>query len=129
LARDYVGLVRTYQALITHTIATSAAVAETNDCPFIHATSSSSALYPRTDAFLESVREEITQQMWRLQSHASIALWGGSNENEASLDWYGPSKANRDLYAIDYQVRSLMSGLRVDNKHRPQAAHIERRSA
>lgn len=73
----------------------------------IRATSSFSALYPRTDDFLESVREEITQQMWRLQSHASIALWGGSNENEASLDWYGPSKANRDLYAIDYQVGSL----------------------
>lgn len=61
-----------------------------------------SALYPRTESFLSLVRTEVTQQVRRLQSHASLALWGGSNENEAALSWYSESLANRDLYVVDF---------------------------
>lgn len=37
-----------------------------------------------------SVKEEIKQNIRRLQSHACIALWAGNNENEAALreNWY-----------------------------------------
>lgn len=32
-----------------------------------------------------SVEEEIRQNVRRIQSHPSIALWAGNNENEAAL--------------------------------------------
>ena len=40
--------------------------------------------------------------MERLARHASVVVWGGSNENEFALTWYNESKANRDLYLTDY---------------------------
>lgn len=42
---------------------------------------------------------EAAQQVRRLAGHASVALWGGSNEGEDSLEWYPESRANRGLYA------------------------------
>lgn len=42
------------------------------------------------------------QQVRRLQSHPSIALWGGNNENEVALTWFSQSTTNRDLYVVDY---------------------------
>jgi beta-galactosidase/beta-glucuronidase len=41
----------------------------------------------RDAAFLSNVEAELTQQLLRLGSHPSIALWGGNNEIEASLEW------------------------------------------
>lgn len=38
--------------------------------------------YPEKDEFISKVREEITQNVLRLQHHASLALWCGNNENE-----------------------------------------------
>jgi beta-mannosidase len=61
-----------------------------------------SALYPRTTDFLTLVEEEVKQQVRRLQSHPSIALWGGNNENEIALSWFSQSTSNRDLYVVDY---------------------------
>ena len=43
-------------------------------------------LYPTTEAFLESVRVEVRQQVRRLMHHPSIALWCGNNECEAALN-------------------------------------------
>lgn len=43
------------------------------------------AMYPIFTEFLESVRTEITQNIRRIQSHPSILLWAGNNENEAAL--------------------------------------------
>lgn len=40
--------------------------------------------------------------MKRLQSHPSIVLWGGNNENEGALNWFPESTTNRDLYLADY---------------------------
>ena len=88
------------------------------------------ALYPRDDAFLSLIKREISEQVSRdlarsrsicyrarasscdlpaiseqverLSRHASIVVWGGSNENEFALTWYNESKANRDLYLADY---------------------------
>lgn len=45
------------------------------------------ALYPRDEAFLDLVRREVTEQVSRLATHASIVVWGGNNENEAALNW------------------------------------------
>lgn len=60
------------------------------------------SLYPATDEFLASVKDEITHQVKRLQSHPSIAIWCGNNEVLGAFNWYDESKANRDLYLIGY---------------------------
>ena len=38
--------------------------------------------YPEYDDFLKSVTEEVSQNVERLRTHPSIALWCGNNENE-----------------------------------------------
>lgn len=43
------------------------------------------AMYPIHNEFLQSVETEITQNIRRIQSHPSILLWAGNNENEAAL--------------------------------------------
>ena len=46
--------------------------------------------YPVDEPFLNNVRDEVIYQVKRLQSHASIVLWSGNNENEASIaqNWW-----------------------------------------
>ncbi|XP_075226998.1 beta-mannosidase-like [Lycorma delicatula] len=60
-------------------------------------------MYPANDEFLSSVSKEITQNVRRLQSHPSIVLWAGNNENEVALvqSWYGTS-SNYQQYKNDY---------------------------
>jgi beta-mannosidase len=60
------------------------------------------ALYPRNREFLSEVREEVRQQAVRLNTHPSIVVWGGNNENEVALQWFESSRNNRDLYVADY---------------------------
>ena len=60
------------------------------------------AMAPADPAFLDNVREEVSQQVRRLASHASLAILGGNNENEEALSWFEPVKANPNLYLIDY---------------------------
>lgn len=43
------------------------------------------AMYPAYPEFVESVQTEIQQNVRRIQSHPSILLWAGNNENEAAL--------------------------------------------
>ena len=46
--------------------------------------------YPVDDAFLSNVHDEVIYQVKRLQSHPSIVIWAGNNENEAAVaqNWY-----------------------------------------
>ena len=60
------------------------------------------ALYPRNEAFLLEVEEEVRQQSLRLGTHPSIVVWGGNNEDEVALNWFQSSQKNRDLYVADY---------------------------
>ncbi|XP_022817754.1 beta-mannosidase [Spodoptera litura] len=48
------------------------------------------AMYPTDIDFINTVQEEIEQNILRLQHHPSIAIWAGNNENEAALvgNWY-----------------------------------------
>ncbi|UJR18127.1 hypothetical protein I4U23_005027 [Adineta vaga] len=48
------------------------------------------SLYPVDDEFLVNVHDEVIYQVKRLQSHSSIVLWSGNNENEqaVALNWY-----------------------------------------
>lgn len=43
------------------------------------------SLYPANDEFLSNVGVEIKQQVRRLQSHPSLAVWTANNENEGAL--------------------------------------------
>ena len=66
--------------------------------------------YPSDKPFLKSVRTEITQQVRRLQHHASIALWCGDNEVIGSLTWYPETKANHDRFVANYDRLNSMLG-------------------
>uniref|UniRef100_H3C1U4 Beta-mannosidase n=1 Tax=Tetraodon nigroviridis TaxID=99883 RepID=H3C1U4_TETNG len=62
------------------------------------------AMYPTERDFIETVREEIVQQVQRLKSHPSIIVWSGNNENEAALatDWFHIPASQKPLYLKDY---------------------------
>lgn len=62
------------------------------------------ALYPTEEDFIQSVREEVVQQVRRLKSHPSIIVWSGNNENEAALatDWFDIPETERPKYVKDY---------------------------
>lgn len=65
--------------------------------------------YPSDRAFLEDVELEITQQVRRLQHHASIAIWCGDNEVIGSIGWYPETKAARERYVANYtRLNSLL---------------------
>lgn len=59
-------------------------------------------MYPTTEKFFNSVREEIVQNVQRLKNHPSIVIWAGNNENEAALygNWYGTGATK--IYKTDY---------------------------
>jgi len=60
------------------------------------------SLYPVNEEFMSSLAGEVKYQFQRLNSHPSILIIGGNNENEASLGWFDESRENRDLYVSDY---------------------------
>ncbi|KAJ7988817.1 hypothetical protein DPEC_G00313130 [Dallia pectoralis] len=62
------------------------------------------ALYPTESDFIETIIEEVIQQVRRLKSHPSIIVWSGNNENEAALatDWFKIPVAQRPQYYTDY---------------------------
>lgn len=61
------------------------------------------ALYPRNDAFLHEIHEEVQFQMRRINWHPSVVIWGGNNEVETAMDgWFEQSKENPQLYVADY---------------------------
>ena len=59
------------------------------------------AMYPADDGFLRNVREEVSQAVRRLSWHASLAIFGGNNENEAMLNWQPVTITYRDRYVVD----------------------------
>lgn len=72
--------------------------------------------YPSDRAFLADVRTEITQQVRRLQHHASIALWCGDNEVIGSLHWYPETKAAPERYVANYDRLNSMLGNIVEDE-------------
>jgi beta-mannosidase len=71
--------------------------------------------YPSDRKFLASIKAEITQQVRRLQHHASIALWCGDNECIGSLNWYPETIANRDRFVANYdRLNSMLAEIVAD---------------
>ena len=55
--------------------------------------------YPAADAdWLNLVRTEARQQVWRLSAHACVVLWCGDNEIVGALNWWEVTRNNRDRY-------------------------------
>lgn len=50
------------------------------------------AMYPGDEAFLENVKQEVIDNVTRLQNHPSIALWCGNNENDEGWHNWGWQK-------------------------------------
>uniref|UniRef100_A0A6Q2XDM2 Beta-mannosidase n=1 Tax=Esox lucius TaxID=8010 RepID=A0A6Q2XDM2_ESOLU len=62
------------------------------------------AMYPTESDFIQTIREEVIQQVRRLKSHPSVIVWSGNNENEAALatDWFKIPVVQRPQYYTDY---------------------------
>lgn len=50
------------------------------------------AMYPSDEKFLENVKQEVIDNVNRLQNHPSIALWCGNNENDEGWKNWGWQK-------------------------------------
>ncbi|KAF8062032.1 hypothetical protein HT031_004292 [Scenedesmus sp. PABB004] len=81
--------------------------------------------YPRDPAFVANVEAELVQQVLRLGGHASVALWGGNNEVEASLEWYDDTRRNLALYAVDYSALFVDAAGRTVQQMLPGAAWVD----
>ena len=57
------------------------------------------------EPFLTNIRKEVVYQVKRLQSHPSIVLWSGNNENEAAVaqNWYGVPASKMPQVKDDYR--------------------------
>uniref|UniRef100_A0A3Q3IQK2 Beta-mannosidase n=1 Tax=Monopterus albus TaxID=43700 RepID=A0A3Q3IQK2_MONAL len=82
------------------------------------------AMYPTEDNFIQTVREEVIQQVWRLKSHPSIIVWSGNNENEAALatDWFSIPAFQRPTYIKDYvtlYVNNIRTIVQEEDESRP----------
>lgn len=67
------------------------------------------SLYPEDDEFVNTVREEVQDNVKRLRNHPCIAIWCGNNEIEVAWnnwgwqDKYGWSKEEADIIWENYQ--------------------------
>ncbi|KAF7666144.1 hypothetical protein LDENG_00116800 [Lucifuga dentata] len=82
------------------------------------------AMYPTEDDFIQTVREEVIQQVRRLKSHPSIVVWSGNNENEAALatDWFNIPVSQRPAYLKDYvtlYVNNIRAIVQEEDPSRP----------
>lgn len=73
------------------------------------------------EPFLENVHKEVIYQVKRLQSHASIVLWSGNNENEQAIaqNWYHVPSEKISKAKDDYRklyVSTVMSALQEVDK-------------
>ena len=59
-------------------------------------------IYPSDAAYLDNVRQEVVENVQRLQHHASLVLWCGDNELVGALTWFPETRANRDRYLVNY---------------------------
>ncbi|XP_039993181.1 beta-mannosidase [Xiphias gladius] len=82
------------------------------------------AMYPTDDDFIQTVREEVIQQVRRLKSHPSVIIWSGNNENEAALatDWFNIPASQRPAYVKDYvtlYVNNIREIVQEEDQSRP----------
>ena len=82
-------------------------------------------MYPRDPSFLTNVAEEARQQILRLNSHPSVIIWGGNNEDEAAFKWFPEPMANPMLYAVDYDLLFVQTLRRQLSQIDPGAIYLD----
>jgi beta-mannosidase len=88
------------------------------------------AMYPGDSHYLESVKQEVIDNVTRLQNHPSIALWCGNNENDEGWhNWgwqkqFNYSKADSTKIWNDYKkvfhelIPNTLDSLLTNNENR-----------
>ncbi|XP_035785680.1 beta-mannosidase-like [Anopheles albimanus] len=81
------------------------------------------SMYPTEAGFLRTVRDEVRQNVRRIQHHPSVAVWATNNENEVALrqNWYG-TEANFSVYYEQYvelYVRQVLPEVEANDPSRP----------
>ena len=61
------------------------------------------SLYPTYDSFLENVRQEVRQNVRRLNQHPSGTLWAGNNEGEGYIESVRTALDNSSVYEAQYE--------------------------
>ena len=61
------------------------------------------SMYPGDDAFIDNVKEEVKEQVLRLRSHPSLALWNGNNEIDVAWKNWGWQKQYN--YSIEDSIK------------------------
>ncbi len=71
--------------------------------------------YPVDEPFLTNVYNEVIYQVKRLQSHPSIVLWSGNNENEGAVaqNWYGIPADKMPKVRDDYRKLYVSTVMRA----------------
>ncbi|XP_053667869.1 beta-mannosidase [Anopheles marshallii] len=80
------------------------------------------SMYPTDADFLRTVKDEVRQNVRRIQHHPSVAVWATNNENEVALrqDWY-KTKANYSAYLDQYvelYVRTVLPTVEQNDRWR-----------
>ena len=82
--------------------------------------------YPSYKEFLQSVSDELNDNICRLQSHPSIALWCGNNEVEMLVLHYQklPDEISKDyFYLFDEYLRGVVNTLDNSRLYWPSSPH------
>lgn len=61
------------------------------------------SLYPTYDSFLDNVRNELRENVRRLNHHPANALWAGNNEGEGYIESARSALANGSIYEAQYE--------------------------
>ena len=54
------------------------------------------SVFPQDDDYAKATREEVLATVLRLRNRASLALWGGNNENDCAFQWFVGPRLARD---------------------------------
>jgi beta-mannosidase len=81
------------------------------------------AMYPGGDDFINTVREEIKNNVRELRNHPSIALWCGNNEiSNGWADWNWPTRFN---YLPDHASEVWQNYEKIFEKLIPEVLSVE----
>jgi beta-mannosidase len=79
--------------------------------------------YPAEEAFVASVRQEVSQQIERWQGRAAIALLCGNSEGEQQAAMWGAPRSQWAQALFDVDIRAWVAELAPDLAYWPSSAH------
>ncbi|XP_049287593.1 beta-mannosidase [Anopheles funestus] len=80
------------------------------------------SMYPTDADFLRTVKDEVRQNVRRIQHHPSVAVWATNNENEVALrqNWYKTDANYTDYYEqyVELYVRTVLPTVEQNDRWR-----------